>query len=175
MPTTGSKGGFVCCFICRKEMSLFGLTSHIWRMHGKGVSFKPAERTIPWNKGLTIENEKVRALVEAAARARTGSKAGPPSEETKKKIGDTRKRLGLGNQGGGRGIKGRYQGIWCDSSWELAWVIYQLEHGVPFERNRERFGYLDRNEVVHFYTPDFKLADGSLVEIKGFVVDKDIL
>lgn len=27
-----------------------------------------------------------------------------------------------------RGYKGWYKGIWCDSSWELAYVIFNLEH-----------------------------------------------
>ena len=34
--------------------------------------------------------------------------------------------------GSGRGKKGWYKGYYCDSTWELAWVIYQLDHGVKF-------------------------------------------
>ena len=39
------------------------------------------------------------------------------------------------------GIKGWYKGFWCDSSWELAYVIYNLDHGIEFRRNTEKFEY----------------------------------
>lgn len=75
-------------------------------------------------------------------------------------------------QGSGKSIfkKGRYKGIWCDSSWELAWVIYHLDHGIKFERNTEGFTY----ELGKYY-PDFILEDGTYVEIKGYKTQKDEL
>ena len=38
--------------------------------------------------------------------------------------------------GSGRGKKGWYKGYWCDSTWELAWVIYQLDNGKVPVRNK---------------------------------------
>lgn len=71
----------------------------------------------------------------------------------------------------GRGNQGSYKGIWCDSSWELAWVIYNLEHNIPFERNFESFEYYF-NKKKHRYFPDFKIAKNQYVEIKGVITDQ---
>lgn len=73
---------------------------------------------------------------------------------------------GLRN-GAGHGKHGWYKGYWCDSSWELAWVIYSLEHNVSFKRNKVGFPYIFDGKM-HKYYPDFILADGTYIEIKGF-------
>jgi len=70
--------------------------------------------------------------------------------------------------GGGRGKKGWYKGYWCDSSWELAYVIYNLEHDIKFERNKEGFEYIFEEEI-HKYYPDFILEDGLYIEVKGYI------
>jgi hypothetical protein len=63
---------------------------------------------------------------------------------------------------------GWYKGYFCNSSWELAWVIYNLEHNVKFKRNVESFEYVFGNKIKKYY-PDFKLEDSNdYVEIKGF-------
>ena len=67
----------------------------------------------------------------------------------------------------GRGKKGRYHGIWCDSSWELAWVIYQEEHQIKFKKYHGYFEY-EFEGKMHKYYPDFELEDGTIVEIKGY-------
>lgn len=68
-------------------------------------------------------------------------------------------------KGSGRGIKGSYKGYWCDSSWELAWVVYHLENGFAFERNNEGFEYSFNGKIKKYY-PDF-IMDGKYYEIKG--------
>lgn len=70
-------------------------------------------------------------------------------------------------KGSSRGKSGTYMGYHCDSSYELAWVIYQLEHNSPFQRNKEGFKYV-YSGVNHTYYPDFILPDKSYVEIKNF-------
>ena len=70
--------------------------------------------------------------------------------------------------GTGRGKSGSYKGVHCDSSWELAWVIYNLEHNIIFERNHKGFDYCYNNKVRKFY-PDFILEDGTYIEIKGWL------
>jgi len=73
----------------------------------------------------------------------------------------------------GRGKMGWYKGYYCNSSWELAWVIYQLEHGLKFKRNTEGFEYLFESQKYKFY-PDFKLIDDNFFfEIKGWITKKD--
>ena len=72
---------------------------------------------------------------------------------------------------GGRGKKGRYKGYWCDSSWELAYVIYNLDHNIKFERNTKGFVYTWNNET-HKYFPDFRLENGDYVEIKGYFTEQ---
>ena len=66
-----------------------------------------------------------------------------------------------------RGKSGMYKGYWCQSSWELAWIIHALDHNIKFERNTKRFWYEYENKQ-HYYVPDFILEDGSYVEIKGY-------
>lgn len=73
--------------------------------------------------------------------------------------------------GSGRSKSGWYKNIWCDSSWELAWVIYQLDHKIYFNRNHKGFDYIFNNNK-HKYYPDFKTKD-SFIEIKGRLTDKD--
>lgn len=75
--------------------------------------------------------------------------------------------------GSGHGKHGRYGGYWCDSSWELAWVIYHIEHGIQFERNHDGFEYTHENKTYRYY-PDFKLESGIFIEIKGVQTNKDL-
>ena len=70
-------------------------------------------------------------------------------------------------QNSGRGKQGWFKGYYCQSSWELAWVIYSLDHKIKFERNTKGFQYEFESEI-HKYYPDFKLEDGSYMEIKGY-------
>lgn len=91
------------------------------------------------------------------------------TDETKKKISDGVK----GKTGGYRqnAIKnhrsGCYKGYWCDSSWELAYVIYNLEHDIKFERNTKKFNYEYEGQTKKFI-PDFIIQDDTYVEIKGY-------
>ena len=79
------------------------------------------------------------------------------------------KRIGSGGYKlrSGRGKNGWYKGYWCDSSYELVYVIYNLEHGIKFERNKKSFKYLFKSKEYNYY-PDFILDDGTYVEIKGY-------
>lgn len=66
----------------------------------------------------------------------------------------------------GRGKRGYYKGLYCMSTWELAWVVYQLEHNKKVEQCKEQFEYTMNNEI-HHYTPDF-IIDGIYYEIKNW-------
>jgi hypothetical protein len=73
-------------------------------------------------------------------------------------------------EGSGRGKSGWYKGYWCDSSYELAWVVYNLDHNIPFERNKKRYEY-EWEGKTRQYIPDFVLGD-QVVEIKGYMTEQ---
>lgn len=75
-------------------------------------------------------------------------------------------------QGSGRGKRGRYKGYWCDSSWELAFVIYNLEHKIDFKRNTQGFEY-EFNGKIRKYYPDF-IIDDCYYEIKGHLNEQGL-
>lgn len=74
--------------------------------------------------------------------------------------------------GGGRGKSGWYKGYWCDSSYELAYVMYNLDHDIPFKRNDKGFSYT-YNDSTHQYFPDF-IEGNIFIEIKGYITDTDL-
>ena len=61
---------------------------------------------------------------------------------------------------------GTYQGYHCDSSWELAFVIYCLDHKLNIKRNKKAFQYIYNGEK-HNYYPDF-ILDKTYIEIKNY-------
>ena len=69
-------------------------------------------------------------------------------------------------KGSGRGKCGWYKGYWCDSSYELAWIIFNIDHNIKFERNTKKFTYVfDGKEKK--YIPDF-ILNQEYVEIKNY-------
>jgi endogenous inhibitor of DNA gyrase (YacG/DUF329 family) len=86
------------------------------------------------------------------------------------KISENQKNCGGYRMGSGVGKSGWYKGYWCDSSWELAWVIYNLENNIFFERNKKSFEYFYDNKLLKYF-PDF-IIDDIYYEIKGYVNEK---
>ena len=66
---------------------------------------------------------------------------------------------------------GRYKGFWCDSSWELAFVMYCLDNNINIVQNHDSFEYIYSNNI-HRYTPDF-IVNNVYIEIKGYYTSKD--
>ena len=61
---------------------------------------------------------------------------------------------------------GTYKGISCDSSWELAYILYLFDNNIKFERNRtQSFEYVYNGETHRFF-PDF-IVDKKFVEVKS--------
>jgi hypothetical protein len=73
-------------------------------------------------------------------------------------------------EGAGIGISGWYRGFYCDSSWELAYVIYCLDNNISIVRNTKPRTYLWKG-IVKKYFPDF-IVNGVLTEIKGYKTDQ---
>ena len=136
-----------------------------------------------WNKGLNKEtDERIKRQSETLKEGyKNGSIKKPKqggfkfgskhSEETIIKMKKNPNCGGL-RKGSGRGKSGWYKGIWCDSTWELAWVIYHLDNKIEFKRYEGFFEYYYENECKRYY-PDFELKDGTIIEIKGYFTKKD--
>lgn len=65
-------------------------------------------------------------------------------------------------EGSGRAKTGYYKGIYCGSTYELAWVIYQTDNQKEFTRFSSTLEFEGKK-----YIPDF-LQDGKIIEIKGY-------
>lgn len=75
-----------------------------------------------------------------------------------------RKHSGGYRLGSGRSKSGYYKGIYCGSTYELCWIIYNLDHNIKFIR----FNGLLKKDKLKYY-PDFLLDDGkTIVETKGY-------
>lgn len=128
---------------------------------------------ITWNKGLSkLTDERVLkqsiTLKEGFDSGRI--KRGVLSEEGLKKIKQAASKCGGYKERCGRGKHGWYKGIWCDSSWELAFVIYHLEHNLFIERCHEYKTYEYNGKTLKYY-PDF-ITDNGICEIKGYYSEK---
>lgn len=126
---------------------------------------------VPWNKGLTKDtDERVAKGAETYhRRVESGEikshwKDRHHTPETIKKMKDNINCGGL-RVGSGKGKMGWYHGYYCRSSWELAWLVYQLEQGTKPEQCKEFFEYKIGDET-HRYYPDFKIGE-TYYEIKG--------
>lgn len=125
----------------------------------------------PWNKGKTnVYSEETKLKISNSLKGKSGGKGATPEieEKRKRKISETMKQNPLSGglrRGSGRGKKGWYKGYWCDSSWELAWVIFNLEHNIKFDRNNIGFEYEYKKEKRKYY-PDFLISE-TYYEIKG--------
>ena len=64
---------------------------------------------------------------------------------------------------------GTYRGIKCDSSYELAFVVYNIDLGKTVCRCTEKFPYY-YNGKKHLYYPDF-IVDDTIYEIKNYYND----
>lgn len=66
-------------------------------------------------------------------------------------------------EGSGRSKSGYYKGVYCGSTYELAYVIYRLDHGLPVKRFD---GYIDLAPGKYF--PDFLEDENTIIEMKGY-------
>lgn len=164
------------CIFCNKECK----NQNSLRNHERLCKLNPnrqqssfckynKEKDHAWNKDLTKETSQ--SVAKGALSLKEWYKTHPGtfkgkhhSQEAKQKIS-----LKLGyNNNGNRSKKGYYKGVWCESQYELVWVIYNLDHNIKFERFKGYYPYYLPDGSKHNYFPDFILSDGSLVEIKGY-------
>jgi hypothetical protein len=162
------------CIICRKETSNLGIATHIRVTHLGDKSAQLAANAArkgfkSWNSGQTKEtDDRILATSLVISKTLTGRPGKVHTDESKRKISEGSKSRGLSGgyrEGSGIGKSGRYNGMWCDSSWELAYIIWCQAQGKSIIRNTERFDYVFEGKA-HKYLPDF-IVDGQLIEIKG--------
>lgn len=133
---------------------------------------KNGEREV-WNKGKTKDNcEGVKKYAETLSN-RYKNKEIIPVWEGKHLPEEMKKKISLNGggyrKGSGRGKHGYYKGIYCDSTYELAYLIYCLDHNIDIKRCSETFEY-EYEGKKHKYTPDF-IVENTIIEIKGQYVD----
>ena len=139
----------------------------------KGIPYWKTKNPIyiPWNKNKIgiFSKEHISNLKKASkGKHKCACLTEEQELERRRKISSTMKlnpNSGGLRKGSGRGKNGWYKGYWCDSSWELAWVIYHLEHKIKFDRNNEFFEYIFENKKRKYY-PDF-IVEGVYYEVKG--------
>lgn len=161
----------ICQFCKKKEYEkLLSL-----RNHERCCSSNPnkiASPLIETNKKQNVVSQKRKDQgARLAAKYKTGELihiAKAHTEATKTKLSKVAKERNLGGyvKGSGRGQKGWYKGFFCDSSWELAFIIYYIDHNLAIKRNGEKRKYYYNGKTKN-YIPDF-ITDEGLVEIKGY-------
>ena len=149
------ENGLYKCPHCGKDFKKFGIINHIFLMHTEeGKEFKSSANynmrgKKSWSRGLTKETSEIlRVKAEKIKQKHISGELQAPflgkhlTKETKQKIGAKLK----GNHHNdpnktGRGRKGYYKGFYCASTYELAYVIYCLDHNIQIERCKEYFEY----------------------------------
>jgi len=164
------------CEWCKKDFSISDHKYFIKKCCTKECSnmLNKIREVKKWKTHIKVEKPKMsRSKMSRSNNWRQGMALTEIDEANRKNKNSAAAKLNLhGNYGGykngsGRGKKGWYKGFYCQSSWELAWVIYSLEHGIKFDRNTEGFEYEFENKK-HKYYPDFIIGNKSYVEIKGY-------
>lgn len=181
------------CKFCHKEINYRGpLVSHELRckLNPNRIEFKhkpgyvsPLKGRPSPQKGKTYDeifknSDKAEMIKQKIKKALTGKPYNITKENNQKRIDKIKATAALKHtiggkrHGSGRGKKGWYKNIFCDSSWELAYVIYMLEHGYTIKRYNGYFEYYDENNICHKYYPDFLVNNTIIVEIKGYSTAK---
>jgi len=78
----------------------------------------------------------------------------------------TKGKTGGLREGSGISKSGYYNGFYCSSTWELAYISFLIDNDIEFKRNLERFPYVKKDGIKSFYNPDFIVGE-NFVEIKG--------
>lgn len=132
--------------------------------HGTGIPTGKKGKTFKEIHG----EDKAKAISQKMSNTKKGKPCYAQTAQGKLNLSKKAKERGLGGYvpGSGRGKQGRFKGIWCDSSWELAYVIYSLDHLIPIQR-ATMYRYYEWQGKIKKYYPDFEV-NGKIVEIKGY-------
>lgn len=150
------------CKFCYKEFTQLGCSTH-----ETFCNLNPNKK-IAWNRGIK-HNDDIKSKISASCKVK---KINAITEEQRRlKISKSCKgKTGGYRKGSGRGKSGWFNGIYCDSSWELAYVIYCKDHDIHLVRNTQKRNYTF-NDTIKNYIPDF-ISNGCVIEIKGYDSDE---
>lgn len=155
----------------RNFCSSFCSHKRVLSNESKAKISKKLKGNIPVNKGIHIVNKCKGCGVEIKHNNKSGlcKLCLHKSTDYRNKISAaTKGKCGGLRQGSSRAYSGWYKGYWCDSSWELAFVMYCLDHNIKIARNYKGFEYQFEGQTYKYY-PDFIMEDGSYTEIKGYM------
>lgn len=79
--------------------------------------------------------------------------------------------IGGCRQRSGRSKYGYYGDLWCQSTYEMAFVWSCIRDGKHIVRNTEGFPYANEDGVQRLFFPDF-IVDGKYVEVKGWMTEQ---
>jgi len=138
---------------------------------------------IPWNKGkgiLSIKKCKIYKCKNCGVKIAGHGKSGYCGKcvwectNAKEKLSKALKgKTGGFKEGSVRNFKsGYYKDIRCDSSWELAYVLYNENLNNIIEKNKTGFDYIWKG-ITHKYYPDFLINKNKYIEIKGRIREQD--
>lgn len=148
----------VVCSQCGKEVKV--LSRHLWRSHGPGLNHKPMS-----GKKHTDE---ARNLVRLARLGKSSGMKGRKSSftaHTQKTKDQIAAKMKGNNNAKHRGDRQSYHnGIRMDSSWEVKVAEYLDAQGLQWEYGQKVFSLSERKS----YRPDFVLACGKIIEVKGY-------
>ena len=134
----------------------------------------------PWNKGLTIEDERVqkyaRGLREYYKKHPSPRIGTSHTEAVKNRISRTilnKSARGEWHTSLAKNMHYTYKGEDLHGTWELEYAKYLDNNKIKWVRNKKRFTYYFEG-TKHYYTPDFYLEDhDTFIEIKGLKTSKD--
>lgn len=137
------------------------------RCQEAGIPFKTNQS----GKGLTAVERYGEAKAKELSKALSvASSLRVTSDKTRERLRD--KALARIDRGEmpSKGLKGYHNGIWFDSSWELAYYLWMIDvFGIEPKRNKTVFfDYIGTDGVKRRTKPDFILPSGELIEIKGY-------
>lgn len=126
------------------------------------------------NKGIKLTDEHKQKISNSVKNNPRITGKGATEEKELERIRKITENAKLKNggyrKGSGRGKKGWYKGYFCDSSWELAFLLYHLDNNTTIERCVEVRQYVFNNTVKCYY-PDF-IVNNVIYEIKGYETEQ---
>lgn len=156
---------------CDKNPKREEYKQHLDRLHDLGIGRDA------WNKDSTKETDERILKKSNTTKERYANGTIVVSEESRKKnqikrLNEIKNQTSFSKRTFKKGI---YNNNVYDSSWELAFQIYNDDHNIPMFRNKTETLTYTFNGFNHKTIPDFVDADGKFIEIKGQAVTaKDI-
>ena len=119
-----------------------------------------------WIKGI---NSQLKEKIKKSHIGKSSGKCKDPQKELerKQKISNSMKgnKNWMFNKKHGNAKQGWYNKIHCDSTWELAFLVYYVEHNLNIKRCDIKYNF-NWEDSIHKYIPDF-ITDEGIIEIKG--------